>query len=81
MKQTEPVIIDPTVFSAGIHQYVAITLPSGSNGLAKIIGWADAIGRPTNRGAAVYVVVEGDYSAAEYWNTPLLLKLPETASV
>lgn len=80
MKQTEPVVEDPTVFSAGIHQYVGITLPSGSAGLAKIIGWADAIGRPSTRTEAVYVVVEGDYSAAEFWSTPLLLKLPDVAS-
>lgn len=62
-------------YIVGGTEFAVLRLETGERRLAKIVGWADHIGRPSNPAAAHYLVVECGRDA-ETWQT-LLLKIPE----
>jgi hypothetical protein len=62
-------------YIVGETEFAVLRLETGERRLAKIVGWADHIGRPSNPAAAHYLVVQCGRDA-ETWQT-LLLEIPK----
>ncbi|MCS6800569.1 MAG: hypothetical protein RMM58_06940 [Chloroflexota bacterium] len=62
-------------YIVGGREFAVLRLENGERRLAKVIGWADHIGRPSNPAAAHYLVVECGRNP-ETWQT-LLLEIPK----
>jgi hypothetical protein len=54
----DPELLPGYRYIVGSTEFAVLRLESGERRLAKIVGWADHIGRPCNPAAAHYLVVE-----------------------
>lgn len=55
---SEPILLAGHRYIVGRKEYAVVRMATGEKKLGKIIGWADAIGRPCKPSQAEYVVTE-----------------------
>jgi hypothetical protein len=70
----DPVLLPGYRYIVGRNEFAVLQVANGERRLARIIGWADHLGRPSNPAAAFYLVVVCGRDRAS--QQTLLLEIP-----